>query len=260
MTIEKNLQPTEKSTFTSNLSNKDKGESKMNSIQKTARFAGFLYLLVAIIGGFSILYVSSTLIVSGDATITANNIMASEGLFRLGSVSGLITQTIQILLVLVLYKLLKPVSKNYASLMVVFSLVGIPIAMLNQLNQFAALQLLNGSNYLTVFTADQLDALAMFFLELFDNGILIATIFWGLWLLPLGYLVYKSGFLPRILGILLIIGGLGYLIDFLTSALFPNFNVTISEFTFLGELLLTLWLLIKGVNIEEWKKRALASD
>jgi len=124
--------------------------------KKNARLAGLLYLLVALIGGFSIIFVSSTLIVPGDATTTAKNIMASEGLFRLGFVGGLITQTVQIILVLVLYKLLKVVNKNHALLMVIFSLVGIPIAMLNLLNNFAALQLLTGADYLTAFTAAQL--------------------------------------------------------------------------------------------------------
>jgi len=234
-------------------------KEKTNSINKTARVAGFLYLLVAVLGAFSIMYVPSTLIVPGDAATTANNIMASEGLFRLGFVSGLITQTIHILLVLVLYKLLKPVNKNIALLMVIFALVGIPIAMLNLLNQSVALLLLSGADYLTIFTADQLYAQVMLFLDLYEHGIMIATIFWGLWLLPLGYLVFKSGYIPRFLGVFLIIGGFGYLIDFFIFFLFPNVDATISQFTFLGELLLPLWLLIKGVNVEQWEKRALES-
>jgi hypothetical protein len=97
----------------------------------------------------------------------------------------------------------------------------------------------------------------MLFLDLHEYGILIATIFWGLWLLPLGYLVFKSGYIPRILGVLLIIGGFGYLIDFVVFFIFPNFEVSIGQFTFLGEILLPLWLLIKGVNIGVWEKRAL---
>jgi hypothetical protein len=230
---------------------------KTNSIKKTARVAGGLYLLVAVFGAFSIIFVSSTLIVPGDATTTVNNIMASEMLFRFGFVGGLITQTLQILLVLVLFKLLKPVSRNLALLMVIFSLIGIPIAMLNLLNQFAALLLLSGANYLTVFDAGQLHALVLLFLELQSHGVSIAAIFWGLWLLPLGYLVFKSGYIPGILGILLIIGGFGYLIDFATFFLIPSFGVEISQFTFIGELLLPLWLLVKGVNVERWEKRVL---
>ena len=141
--------------------------------------------------------------------------------------------------------------------MVIFALVSVPITMLNQLNQFAALMLLSGADYLTVFTADQLQAQVMFFLDLSEAGVFIVQIFWGLWLLPFGYLVYKSGFLPRILGVLLMIGCFGYLIDFFTFFLLPNFDTTVSEFTGLGEFFILLWLLIKGVNVEQWEKRAL---
>jgi len=215
---------------------------------KTARIAGILYLLVAVLGIFNMMYGPSSLIVLGDAATTVNNIMASESLFRLGIVNDLAAQTVGILLVLFLYKLLKPVSKTQASLMVIFALVGIPIVMLNLLNQFAALLLLSGADYLTVFAADQLQALVMLFLNLDEHGFMIAHIFWGLWLFPMGYLVFKSGYIPRILGVLLIIGGFGYLIDFVTFFFFPSFG-PIKMFTFIGELLLPLWLLIKGVNV-----------
>src|SRR5215211_8887210 len=200
----------------------------------------------------------SVLIVPGDAATTANNVLASESLFRLGVVSALITQTVQILLVLALYKLLKPVNRNLALLMVIFILLGVPIAMLNELNHFVVL-LLSGADYLTVFTADQLQALVPLLLDLHEHGTMIAHIFWGLWLLPMGYLIFKSGYIPRILGVLLIIGGFGYLIDFVTFLLFPDFEVTIAEFTFIGELLLPLWLLFKGVDVARWEKRALES-
>jgi len=231
----------------------------MNSINKTARLAGFLYLLMAPFGIFGIMYVPSRLIVPGDAATTASNIMASESLFRLGIVSALIVQIIQILVVLVLYKLLKPVNKNLALLMVLFILVGVPIAMLAELNRFAALLLLGGADYLTAFEADQLHAQVMLFLDSREHGVAIAGIFWGLWLFPMGYLVFKSGFIPGILGILLMIGCFGYLIESVTLFLFPNFDATISLFTFWGEVLFPLWLLIKGVNLEQWEKRALES-
>jgi len=232
-------------------------KEKMNP-NKTARIAGFLYLIMFPLGIFIAFYVPSILIVPGDAVTTANNIMASESLFRLSIVSALIIQIVNTLLVLVLYKLLKPVNKNHALLMVIFILLGVPIAMLSQLNQFAALLLLSGADYLKVFTADQLPAQVMFFLDLHEHGITIAGIFWGLWLFPMGYLVYKSGFLPRILGILLMIGCFGYLIDSFTIFLFPTFK-GIAQFTFWGEVLFPLWLLIKGVNVEQWEKRALES-
>jgi len=224
-----------------------------------ARVAGFLYLLLIPFSFFGIIYVPSNLVVPGDAATTASNIMASEGLFRTAIVSHLIGQTIFILLPLVLYKLLKPVNKNHALLMVVFALIGVPIAFINELNHFAALILLSGADYLTAFEADQLHAQVMLFLDLREHGVFIAQIFWGLWLFPLGYLVFKSGFLPKTLGVLLMIGCFGYLIDVLTFMLFPNFDVTISQFTFIGELLLPLWLLFKGVNVEQWEKRVLES-
>ena len=143
--------------------------------------------------------------------------------------------------------------------MVVFVLVSIPVSMLNEINRFAALLLLSGADYLTVFTAEQLHVRAMLCLDSHQHGIVIAQIFWGLWLFPLGYLIFKSGFLPRFLGILLMIGCFGYLIDVAIFVLFPTFDMTISQFTFIGELLLPLWLLIKGVNVEHWEKCALES-
>ncbi len=231
-------------------------KEKMNP-NKTARVAGFLYLINVPFALFGVKWASS-LIVPGDVAITASNIMASESLFRLSIVSALIVQILHILLVLVLYKLLKAVNKTHALFMVIFMLVAVPIAMLNELNQFAALLLLSGADYLTVFTADQLQALMPLFLGLHKYGINIAGIFWGLWLFPMGYLVYKSGYIPRILGILLMIGCFGYLIDSFAIFLYPSFK-EIALFTFWGEVLFPLWLLIKGVNVEQWEKRALES-
>ena len=193
----------------------------MNSINKTARIAGFLYLIPWVLS-LTNYFLRQSLIVPGDAAVTANNITASESLFRLSIVSDLIVQVVFVLLVLVLYKLLKPVNKNHALLMVIFFLVSVPITMLNELNQFAPLLLLSGADYLTVFTSDQLQALVPLFRGLHEYGIMIAYIFWGLWLFPLGYLVFKSGFLPKILGVLLMIGCFGYLIDFLHSFFFTT--------------------------------------
>lgn len=224
-----------------------------------ARLAGFLYLLTVPLGIFNFMYIPSNLIVSGDAVRTAQNIMASESLFRLGIVSALVGAIIPILYLLLLYRLLKPVSKDSAVLMVVVALMGNPITMLNEFTQLGALQLLSGADYLTVFTTAQLQALAYLFVRLHSYGISIAFIFSGLWLLPLGYLVFKSGFLPRILGILLIIGGFGYLIDVFAGFLFPGSNLSIGLFTGLAEIFFLLWLLIKGVNVEKWEKLAAES-
>jgi len=218
----------------------------MNSINKTARIAGALYLLLLPLGILGLIYVPSTIIVSGDVAATARNIMASESLFRFSIVSALMVQIVNIFVALTLYQVLKPVNKNMAGLMVIFILLGAPIAMLSEAFKFAVLPLLSGAEYLAVFTTDQLQTLASFFLDLHEYGVNIASIFWGLWLFPMGYLVFKSGFLPKILGILLIVGCFGYLADFFIVALFPNLNMTISQFTFIGEVLLPLWLLIKG--------------
>ena len=225
---------------------------------RIARVAGILYLIIFCLGIFAELFVRQSLIVPGDAATTVNNIMVSESLFRISLVSDLIRHTFLILLPLVLYQLLKPVGKNIALLMVIFALAGVPIALLNMLNHFAALLLLSGADYLTAFEADQLHAQVMFFLDLYEYGAFIPQ-FLGLWLLPLGYLVFKSGFLPRILGILLMIGCFGYVIDAVLFFLFASSAATLSLFAFIGELLFALWLLIKGVNIEQWEKLALES-
>jgi hypothetical protein len=219
-----------------------------------ARLAGFLYLFANLFAPFTLLYLPSRFIVRGDAAATASNIMASESLFRFGIVLNLFTFIGQIFLVLALYQLLKVVNKNMASLMVIFSLAAVPIAMLNELNQLAVLQLLSGADYLKVFPTEQLQALAYTFLRVHTQGFNIAQIFWGLWLFPMGYLVFKSGFLPRILGILLIIACFGYVIQ--SFAAFLGTNVSLIFFTGWGELLFLLWLLIKGVDVEQWKKRA----
>ncbi len=226
-------------------------------IKKIARIAGILYLAVAILAPLGDMVFRAGLIVPGDAATTANNIMVSERLYRLGFVSDLITQTVQVFLVLFLYRLLKPVNKNHALLMLILGLVAVPITMLNELNQIVPLLLLSGADYLTAFTADQLQALVPLFLDLRVQGVSILYIFWGLWLFPMGYLIIKSGYIPKFLGILLIIAGLGYLIEFVLFFLFPHLNASIKMFTFWGEVLFPLWLLIKGVNVEQWEKRTL---
>ena len=143
--------------------------------------------------------------------------------------------------------------------MVIFALVCVPINLLNELNHFAVLLLSSGADDLTAFKADQLHALVMFFIDLRKYGTFI-TQFFSFWVLLLGYLVFKSGFLPRILGILLMLGGLCYTILAVLFFLFPNFDATIfGVFTFIEEAIFYLWLLIKGVNVKEWEKRALES-
>lgn len=221
------------------------------SQHKAVTILRILYPIWVVVGLFSIMYVPATLIVAEDAAATASNILADESLFSMGIAGSLITQLILIVVVLVLYKLFKPVNKNHASLMVIFALVGVPIAMLNTLNRIAALLLLSGADYLKVFGADQLQALMMFFLNLNEQGVIIASIFWGLWLFPLGYLIYKSGYFPKILGVLMAIAGFGYLIGSFMHILLPNYEAIspVLELMTVGETVFMGWVVLKGAKI-----------
>lgn len=220
-----------------------------------ARIAGFLYLFGNPFAPFFLIILPSRLIVRGDAAKTASNIMASETLFRLGIADLLYNSILSIFLVLALYQVLKIVNKSMAWLMVIFALVGTPIGMLNELNNLAVLQLLSGADYLNVFTTEQLQALAYFFSRMHALGLNIHMIFWGLWLLPMGYLVFKSGFMPRIIGVMLLIACIGYVTQ--SIAVLLGSSLSIIFITGWGELMLGLWLSIKGVNVEQWQKRAL---
>jgi hypothetical protein len=224
----------------------------MNSTKKTARLAGVLYLVNGVTGFFSIIYVPGRLIVSGNAAATANNILASERLFRLGMVSELICAAEFVFLLWVLYRLLAAVNKTHASLMVILGLVSIPIMFVNALNEIAALALLRGADFLSAFDQLQRQALAMQFLNLHEDGFVVAGIFWGLWLFPFGILVFKSGFLPRILGVLLIAACFGYLADSLTTLLLPSYEDVVGRIAniplTLGEPAILLWLLIRGAK------------
>jgi len=223
----------------------------MNSTKKTARIAGLLYLVNGATGFFGIIYVPSRLIVSGNAAATANNIRASEMVFRLGIVSEVICAAEFVFLLWVLYRLLGGVNKTYASLMVILGLVFVPMMCVNVLSEIAALTLLRGADFLSVFDKRQLEAMAMLFLDLHRYGYVVGWIF-GLWLLPFGVLVFKSGFLPRILGVLLIAACFGYLADSLTPLLLPSYANVVGRFTSialtLGEPAIILWLLIRGAK------------
>src|ERR1700720_3485847 len=200
----------------------------MNSTKKTAKVAGLLFLVNGVTGFFRIIYVPSRLMVSGNATATANNILSSERLFRLGIVSELVCAAEFVFLLWVLYRLLSSVNKTHALLMVILGLLQIPIMFVNVLNEIAALALLRGADFLSVFDQPQRQALAMQSLNLHGDGFVVAGIFWGLWLFPFGLLVFRSGFLPRILGVLLIAAGFAYLADSLTSLLLPSYEHVVS--------------------------------
>ena len=218
--------------------------------KKTARLAGFLWLLMFVFGPIAQI-IRDKLFIASDMEATSHNIRANEFLFRIGFVSDLIMMIIFVLLPLVLYKLLSEVNKNLSIIMVIFVMLGTSINMINLLNEFAALHLLSGAEYLSVFTDAQLQAKAMLSYDLYLHGYEIANIFFGLWLIPLGLLVYKSEFLPKVLGILLIIGGSGLLINVFVHFLFPSYmivNIILLVPQTLAEILFTLWILIRGIN------------
>ena len=231
----------------------------MNLIKRQARIAGLLYLLASVIGFFCLAYVPGKLIVSGDATATANRIRASETLLRLGIASELIAFTIFIFVVLALYRLFKTVSEKYAVAMATLLLISIPISLLNVLNEIAALVLVSGAGFLSAFEKGQLDALAYLFLRLHGQGFVVAEIFWGLWLFPFGVLVIRSGFIPRFLGVLLFIAGSGYLASSFTSLLLPSYRHLVDQFAMVltaGELPIIFWLLIWGAKDQPLDEQA----
>ena len=223
----------------------------MSSNKKTARIAGFLYLAHFITFFFADNGVHSTAVGSIDVATTAQKIMASEWLFRIGFVNYLLTAVFFLLAAWALYVLLKPVNKDIALLFLLLNLGGVAIWCSILLSEFATLLLLSNADYLKVFQAEQLQALAMLSLNIYQNGFMISQMLLNLWLFPLGYLVFKSGYLPRILGILLIIDGFAMLTWFFQFFFFPGYE-GISSISlavgFIAEGLLCLWLLIKGVK------------
>ena len=223
----------------------------MNAIKKTARMAGFLYFMYIVT---SIIANEFGRFVSVDAQATVNHITAHESQFRIGFVISLFSVVFFLLAAWYLYVLLKPINKNMALLFLLLNLGGFAIWCFSMLNLFASLLLLSGADYLKVFQPDQLQAQAMLFVNLFKNGYIIAQIPYGIWLFPLGYLVFKSGFLPKILGILLIVDGFGLLIYVFQFFLLPGFGAITyisGPLGFIAECGLTLWLLIMGARAHQ---------
>lgn len=226
------------------------GEGLALKPRKIARIAGLFYLIYIVTTALASA-VRSDLIVFGDATATANNIMGSQLLFRAGFVIELVSALFFLLAAWALFVLLKPVNKGLASLFLLLNLGGVTVESINMLNLFAPLQILSGADYLNVFQAGQLQALAMSYLNSYSNGFMIAQIFYGTWLLPLGYLVFKSGYVPRVLGVLLMIDFFGILFWFFQFFLFPSYGVASYPSYAIGlvaEGSLSLWLLIMGIK------------
>ncbi len=232
----------------------------MIPISKNARIAGLIYLLLTIVAPFRLIYIPTKLFVDGNATATANNIATHEMLFRLGIAGDLCAGAISLFLTFALYRLLKDVNKNCALLMLLLGFMDTPLYFFNVLNDAAALILVKGANFLSVFDKPQRDALAMLFLRMHGQMIGFSEIFWGLWLFPLAILVYRSGFLPRLLAIWLAINGIAYLADSFVGLLLPQYADTVSSIAFpcqLGEVAFMLWLVIMGATARPnaWQKK-----
>ena len=224
----------------------------MHPTDKAARIAGAVYLSMVLTAPFSLIYVPSKLIVRDNAAATAENVLAHETMFRLSILADLVGQVIFICLAIALYRLLSNVNKIWAGLMVAFVLVSAAVGFVNTLNDIAALILFRGADFLAVFDKPQRDALGMLFIRLHTQGIFIDEMFWGLWLFPFGLLVFRSGFLPRFIGVWLMINCFGYVILSVIALFFPAYYGAAfnwSQPVLFGELAIMLWLLIKGAKV-----------
>jgi hypothetical protein len=226
-------------------------EQNLNTLKKTARFAGLLYLIWTITAFYSLMYVVPKTIVSGDAAATAKKILANEFLFRTGILNGMISSVVWVLMGLALYRLFRHVNERQTKLLIAFVIVQIPVVFITEALNITSLMLFKGE-ILKTFEINQRQDMAMLLLKINDYATITLEFFWGLWLFPFGYLVYKSGFIPRILGIFLILNGIAYVIHFLTHVLFPNYQGLVFQIATpiwtLGEISIMLWLLIKGVK------------
>jgi hypothetical protein len=234
-----------------NATHRHGGTYDMSSTRSLARIAGLLYVLLSIPGFYGLVYVPSALIVQGNVAATAHRIMASETFFRSGIVADLVGQALFIVLVFVLHRLLKGVDRTLAALMVVLLVVSIPITFLAEVSHLAIPKLLDGTGPASAFSEAQRNAQMAAALDAYDNGILVAQIFWGLWLFPLGLLVFRSGFLPRILGVLLFIAGTAHLAGSVTWLLVPAYGDLVGRYAApmrALELATPLWLLIMGAR------------
>ncbi|MBK9985134.1 MAG: DUF4386 domain-containing protein [Saprospiraceae bacterium] len=226
-------------------------EAELNSIKKIARLAGLLYLIWVMTGMYGIMYVPSKTIVEGDAVATAQKILANELIFRSGILNDLISLTIGVFLLMALYQLFKQVNELQAKLMVILLMMTFPVVFIMDAFNITSLMLFKGE-VLKTFEIGQRQDLAMLFLKMNEYGAITLEMFWGLWLLPFGLLVYASGFIPRVLGLFLFVNGITYIIHCLTHLLLPHYQELVFKFAMplwiLGEISIMLWLIIKGVK------------
>ncbi len=225
----------------------------MDETRRIARRAGLLYVLASISAPFALIYVPGRLVAPGDATATAERVRSSEGLLRMAIAGEVFTAILFIFVVLALYRLFKSVSETHARAMVTLYLVSVPISLLNVLNEIAALVLARGGGFLSVSDQRQLDALAYLFMHLHGQGVVVAAIFWGLWLFPFGMLAIRSRFIPAVLGVLLMVAGVGYVANSLTELLLPRYAALVGQVAmilYFGELPMVFWLLIWGAKAQ----------
>lgn len=225
----------------------------MHPTVKAARVAGLWYLTLLIVGPFTLMYVPAKLIVSDNAAATSGNILTHEMLFRVDIAAEVIGAVLFILVGVALYRLLVEVGKSLALVMLIFVVVSGTLTCANAVNRIATLLLFRGGDFLSVFDKLQLNALGMLFIRLHGESTGVNEMFWGLWLLPLGVLVIRSRFIPWILGVLLIINGFAYMALSVTGMVWPDYSGVLERWTFpamFAELLLILWLLIKGANVK----------
>lgn len=224
----------------------------MSSPKRLARIAGLLYLIVGVFGGFAVGYVTPIVYIPGNAATTTANVVANAGLVRIGVLADLLQATVFVLLGMTLYLLLRHVHKNAATAMVVLVAIAATIMCLDKVFQFAALRVAGDASYAVAFGVTGSKALVLLLLDMHNYGYLIAQIFFGLWLVPLGYLAYKSGMFPKALGIVLVMAGVSYLVDMLAAFVVPDFGKQIHGFLAIPPTIAEVWmlgyLLVKGVK------------
>jgi hypothetical protein len=237
-----------------------KQEALVTSPKRLARIAGLLYLVVGIFGGFAVGYVSPMLYVPGDAAATAGNVLSNAGLVRIGVIADLLQATVLVFLAMTLYLLLRHVNRNVATAMVILVAIATTIMCLDKVFQFAALRVAADSSYAVAFGIAGSNALVLLLLDIHNYGFLIAQIFFGLWLAPLGYLAYKSGLFPRALGVVLIVAALSYLVDVLAAFSSPDLAKQIHPFLIIaptiGEIGMVVYLLVWGVRTPQGREHA----
>jgi hypothetical protein len=226
-------------------------ESKIHPLKNTARLGGLLYLIWVMTAIYGLIYIPLKTIEPGDAAATASKILANEFLFRTGIINGIIGSTVFVFIGLVLYRLFKHVNEHHAKFLVALVIVQIPVVFFMEAFNITSLLLFKGE-ILKTFELSQRQDLAMMFFKINHHATIILEMFWGLWLFPFGQLVYKSGFIPRILGVFLILNGIAYVIHCFTHLLLPNYQAFVFQIATpiwtLGEISIMLWLLIKGVK------------